>query len=157
MKVKMFRVLVVAEIRENPTGPLFTHDLVRDSPDHGQHLVQKDLVGVSEVDEGRNVPLRNHDDVDRPERARVAEGEDFVRLHNHLHGCPAAESFVAVEILAHGALLPYRRSQGCARQDSCRIERGKRRVLVADEQWEFGTAEYHRIAPAVVSLPDDML
>src|SRR5207245_9805486 len=102
MKVKVLRVLVPAKIRENLTSAVFAHDLVRDSPDHRQHLVQKDFVGISEVDQGRNVSLRNDDDVDRPERTRVAEGGDFISPHYDLHGCPAADAFLALDLLSRG-------------------------------------------------------
>jgi hypothetical protein len=98
VEVQVLRVLIRAEIRQDPTRSVFAHHVARDSADHGYDLVQECLVRPSQVDQRWNVPLRNDNDMDRPEWTRVAEGQNVVGLHDDLDGCPATESFVAVEI-----------------------------------------------------------
>jgi len=101
----VLRVLIGPEIRQNAARSVFTRYLVRDSADYRQHLVQQTLIRISKVDQRWNVRFRNDNDVDRPERSRVAKGEDLLRLKDHLDRGSAAESFLAVEVLAHSRCI----------------------------------------------------
>ena len=88
----MLRVLVAAEIRQDTTRSVVARNLIRDPADYRQHLVQEALVRVSKIDQRRNVPLRNHDDVDWPEWARVVKSKDLVSLENLREGRRSRQS-----------------------------------------------------------------
>ena len=103
VEVEVFRILVGAEIREHPHRPVFPLDVNSDGANDVHDGGDDGRVCVAEVGERRNVALRYDDDVDRPERSCVMEGENLVGLDDDVHRRSSAECFVAVEVAHVGS------------------------------------------------------
>ena len=71
------------------------------NPSHDRdQLVQQRLVGRAEVGQRGHVLLRNHDDVHRPERARVVIGQNVIALVFFPERYKTLQRNVAIEVLA---------------------------------------------------------
>jgi hypothetical protein len=103
--------------------------------------VQKDLIGSPEIDEGRDVPLRNHHDGHWPEWAPVAKGKDFVRLRYDVDRRPATERLIEIEVFARTHVMTRARDAVVAKlatlspEEQDRIAIWRIEELHDDEHW----------------------
>jgi hypothetical protein len=95
----VLRVLVAAEVRQDAAGTVLTRDPLSDPTNDRYDVVEQPFVRRAQVYEGRNVLLRNDDDVDGPEGLGVMEGQDAIGFLYDSHRCAAAEGLLAVEVV----------------------------------------------------------
>lgn len=101
VEVKMLRVLVSTEVRQDSAPSVFSF-YIRSNLSNDVHDVGQRLVGrVAEVGQGGDVALRDHDDVDRPERLGVVERQDVLGLDHDVDRSSSANGLVTVKVIAH--------------------------------------------------------
>src|SRR5262249_52985725 len=101
MEVQMLRILIPTQVGQDPASSSLTFIPACAFHNTRQYFVQKGLVRTAEVDQRRDMPLWDNNDVHWPERARMTKGKHLIRLGNDLDRRPAVKCLVAIEIFAH--------------------------------------------------------
>lgn len=83
VEVQMLGVLILPQIRQDARRTMLTRHVGRDGAHDLDQLLQEARIGVSEVDQRRDVLLGNDHDVNRPEGLRVVIGQHAICLVHH--------------------------------------------------------------------------
>lgn len=97
MPMKMFRVLVLTEVRDNAAGSRAVEHL----PGHGTNNIKEAkqfVAGEPRVEKRRDMALGHDNDVDGVKRPCVIEGQDLIGLQDRRDRRVSAKDLVTVEV-----------------------------------------------------------
>lgn len=104
MKVQMLGILILTQIRQHASRPVFLYHISRDALDSFEQFSKNWFFLFRDSDERRDVFLWHDDNVHGPEWFRVIKGEDVIGFEHVFDSRFAAQYFVAVEI-GHAIML----------------------------------------------------
>ena len=105
MEVKVFGILVLAQIGQNARRSMFGDDLVGNLFDHVKEFDKQFVVAWFQRQQRTDMPFGDNDNMHRPERARVMKRQHVVGFVNFVDGRSPAQGFFAVKVFDHSFKL----------------------------------------------------